>query len=296
MQKSLQFIKAASILGLKPTGVEKAPDCLLKAGLRNMVSDSNPLIEIPVQNYLYSTERDVSGMINAQALRSFSEGLFHPIAYSIKNGQFPIVLGGDCSILLGIMAALKSCGEYGLVTLDAHADFYGSMESVSGEAADMDIALITGRGPDLLTNINGLKPYVEDRNVIHIGQRDEEETLQYGSQQIQETRIHQFSMKEIEQSGIDNAISTVSDLIISAPTKGHWIHLDTDVLCDNENPAVDYRLPGGLTFSECAMLLNAIISLQKTMGISIAIYNPSLDKENRVADRLVKLFQDILAK
>ena len=290
----MQFIKAGSILGLKPTGVEEAPDYLLKAGLQDMVVASTPLIEIPVLNHLYSTKRDDSGMINAQALRSFSESLFQQITYAIHKERFPVVLGGDCSILLGIMAALKSCGEYGLVALDAHADFYNSRESISGEAADMDIALITGRGPDLLTDINGLKPYVKDQNIIHIGQRDEEETLQYGSQQIQQTAIRRFTMKEIADVGIDKTVSLLSNLIIFMPTKGYWIHFDTDVLNDGENSAVDYRIPGGLTFLECTKLLKAIIDLEKAVGISISIYNPLLDKENYVCDKLVQLLQNIL--
>jgi len=259
-----------------------------------MVAADNPLIEIPLLNHLYSTMRDDSGMMNAQALRSFSEALLQQTTDVILRESFPVVLGGDCSILLGIMAALKSCGEYGLITLDAHADFYHSTESISGEAADMDIALVTGRGPDLLANINGLKPYVKDENVIHIGQRDEEETLQYGSRQIQQTAMHRFSMKEIEVSGIDKTIAVLEDLIVSMPAKRYWIHLDTDVLNDSENPAVDYRIPGGLTFLECTKLLKAIIDLERAVGISISIYNPSLDNKNLVADRLVKLFQDIL--
>lgn len=86
----------------------------------------------------------------------------------------------------------------------------------------------------------------------------------------------------------------LEDLIVSMPAKRYWIHLDTDVLNDSENPAVDYRIPGGLTFLECTKLLKAIIDLERAVGISISIYNPSLDNKNLVADRLVKLFQDIL--
>jgi arginase len=60
--------------------------------------------------------------------------------------------------------------------LDAHADFYQSEKSISGEVADMDLAIVTGQGPEILKNINNLHPYVKDENVIHIEQRDWEET------------------------------------------------------------------------------------------------------------------------
>lgn len=95
--------------------------------------------------------------------------------------QFLVVLGGDCSILLGISAALKEIGHYGLITMDAHADYYFPEQSGSREATGMDIALITGNDPDIITNINDLKQYVHEEDIIHVGQRDEEDTVRYGS-------------------------------------------------------------------------------------------------------------------
>lgn len=58
----------------------------------------------------------------------------------------------------------------GLIFLDANADFYEPEKSITGEVADMDLAIVTGRGPELLTNINDQRPYLRDENVIHIGQ------------------------------------------------------------------------------------------------------------------------------
>ena len=49
----------------------------------------------------------------------------------------------------------------------------------------MYIVLITGKGPKILTDIGGLKPYVKEKKIIHIGQRDEEKTVKYRSTQIQ---------------------------------------------------------------------------------------------------------------
>ncbi|CAN5501775.1 hypothetical protein BH23BAC1_BH23BAC1_25200 [soil metagenome] len=63
-------------------------------------------------------------------------------------------MGGDCSIHIGIMSALKEKGNYGLIFLDTHADFYAPEQSITGEVADMDLAIVTGRGPEILNNIN----------------------------------------------------------------------------------------------------------------------------------------------
>ena len=93
----------------------------------------------------------------------------------MDRGEFPVVLGGDCSILLGNLLALKRRGRYGLLFIDGHADFYNPEANPNGEAASMDLAFATGRGPDVLTNIEGRRPLVNDEDVVAFGYRDAEE-------------------------------------------------------------------------------------------------------------------------
>ena len=63
---------------------------------------------------------------------------------------------------------------------------------------------------------------------------------------------------------------------------GFWVHLDADVLDDSVMPAVDYRLPGGLTFAELSNLLKLLLMSKKAMGISITILNPTLDEDGSI--------------
>src|SRR5690606_11158487 len=129
-------------------------------------------------------------------------------------------------------------------------DFYQPDKSVSGEAADMDLAIVTGRGTEILTSINTEPPYVKDEHVIHVGQRDWEETRMYGSEDIRQTRIKCFSFAEIRKRNMDSITSDILKVVNKTQLEGFWIHFDTDVLSDEINPAVDYRLPGGLQFEE----------------------------------------------
>lgn len=190
---------------------------------------------------------------------------------------------------------MKSHGVYGLITLDAHADFYSPSQSVTGEAADMDIALVTGRGPRILTDIDGLRPYVEDACVIHIGQRDELETLQYGSDQLSKTAIIRYGMDALTQYGIEEAANRIVQAADKIKVEGFWLHFDADVVHDEENPAVDYRLPGGLPFSECEYLLSTLLNTGHIAGISVSIYNPTLDKNGLVSSRLSTMLQSVLS-
>ena len=217
--------------------------------------------------------------------------MIHEFSLSLKKvitdtHHFALVLGGDCSILLGIMPALKSKGNYGLIFIDAHADFYEPEKSTTGEVADMDLAIVTGRGPEILTNIDGLKPYVRDEHVIHLAQRDWEETKKFDSQDIRDTNITCFSMDEIEKKGVKNTTAEILDHIAARKTDGYWIHFDTDVLNDDINPAVDYRIPGGLQFEEAEHFVSNFLQKVNIIGMSVTIYNASLDKTGSIAAKI----------
>lgn len=287
-QKQIQVISAPSILGLRPTGVENLPQSLFSAGLLDKLKSAATLVEIPTLNDKYDSHRDpITKCLNPKAIHDFSISLMTEIEKQITKSTFPLVLGGDCSILIGIMAGLKTKGNYGLIFIDAHADFYQPEKSVSGEVADMDLAIVAGRGPDFLSNINNLKPYVNEKNVIHIGQRDAEETRKYASQDIAGTEIKSFDFAAIRSEGIEEILLSTIDHVNKLNIDGFWIHFDTDVISDEENPAVDYRLPGGITFIQMEYLLTRLFQTDKVIGISVAIFNPTLDKDGEVALKIV---------
>ena len=72
--------------------------------------------------------------------------------------------------------------------------------------------------------------------------------------------------------------------------QGFWIHFDTDVIADEENWAVDYRLPGGLSFNECEKLLKGLLDTRQIVGMSVTIFNPDLeDNEQTISKKLTEL-------
>jgi arginase len=287
VKQNIQIISAPSILGLKPTGVEHLPDAVLKAGLIDNLKTVGAPIKIKTLNERYSNHRDKqTKCLNPEAVREFSIRLMECIEEQISKTNFPLVLGGDCSILIGIMPGLKRLGNYGLLFLDAHADFYEPEKSVTGELADMELGIITGRGPDILTDIDNLKPYVKDKNVIQIGQRDADEAKDHGSRDIQETEITVFDLPAIRAEGLDKVTGEAILQIHKLDIDGCWLHFDTDVINDEENPAVEYRLPGGLTFREVSHLLNALIKTKKMVGMSVTIYDPALDVTGDIAVKI----------
>lgn len=281
----ISVIEAPSILGLKPTGVEHLPDSLKRSNLlERFRAESVGRIESP----LYDMKRDeVTHVLNPQAIHDYSLSLAGAVISVLQEHKFPMVLGGDCSILIGNLLALRRLGKYGLFFLDGHADFYQPEASPTGEVADMDLAIVSGRGPDILTNINGLKPLVQDRNIVLFGSRDAQEAAGYGSQDVRESDISVLDFEEVKKLGIVKAASKALDRLLNQDLKGFWIHFDADVLDDEVMPAVDYRLKGGLNFTELSELLKALLNSGRVTGMDITVFNPNLDKDGSISRKLV---------
>ena len=286
----IEILTAPSILGLRPSGVEMLADTLLACGLVDALQVYHPVKTIPTLNHLYSSSRDaVTQCLNSNALRQFSVRLAREVKQTIQQKRFALVLGGDCSVLIGAGVGLRSMrNNYGLIFMDAHADFYASSQSVSGEVADMDLAIVTGNGPALLTDIYGQRPYIPIANVIHVGQRDWKETQRYRSNDIRSTPMHCFSYATIRNNGVDNVIRRMQAIIRKSNAKRWWIHFDTDVLNDTINPAVDYRLKGGLSWRQTGKLLKHLVRTGKVDGMTVTIFNPTLDPGNRIARNIVR--------
>lgn len=287
LKNNIQIISAPSILGLKPTGVEYLGKSLLASGLAQNLGKKHPVVHVPTLNNFYDKKRDKeTNCLNAKPLRDFSIVFSKVVSKTINKNRFVFIFGGDCSILIGTMVALKAKGSFGIIFLDAHANFYEPEMSTTGEAADMDLAIITGRGPEIWTNINNLQPYVRDENVVHIGQRDWKETKKYGSSDIRKTAIKCFSLNDIKKAGMNVTITEVLQHINQLEVEGFWIHFDTDVLSDKINPAVDYRLPGGLLFKQVEHLIKSLLLTGRIAGISVTIFNPTLDKDNSISKNI----------
>ena len=287
------IIEAPSPLGLWPSGVERTPEVLLQMGLaRALDARRDQRVEPPEYDPM---RESTTAMLNPAGLADYSPRLADAVGRVIDGGEFPVVVGGDCSILLGCTLALRRRGRFGLLFLDGHADFYAPSQSLSGEAADMDLALVSGRGPDQVVNLEGRKPYVRDEDIVVFAQRDAALAHKYGSQDVRSTGMTVMDLGEVRKAGAKAAAATAVQRLTAGTSKGFWIHLDVDVLDDAVMPAVDYRMTDGLDFDELAAVLRAAIASGRAVGINITIFNPNLDPNRSVARNLIACLRRGLA-
>jgi len=290
--RSYAIIQAPSHLGLRAAGVEQLPRALLDAGLAKRLNARIAAL-LPVPHYDPRIDPDTQ-ILNPTALRDYSFLLADAVGSALDRGDFPIVLGGDCTILLGSALALKRRGRHGLLFLDGHADFYHPEAEPTGEGASMDLAFVTGRGPEIVSNLEGRSPLIRDEDAVLFAFRDAEHAAAEGSQPVPPT-LMAMDLKTVRKRGVEGAArDAMVQLMREMGPAGFWIHLDVDVLDDAIMPAVDYRLPDGLSWAELITVLRAAAAFDHAIGLDVTIFNPLLDSSNRMGLRLVDVLAEAL--
>jgi arginase len=286
------IIEAPSILGLKPTGVDGLARRLLDHGLADRLNARYAeLVEPPP----YGTERDpATKTLNAHAIATWTPHLADAVELVLNRGEFPIILGGDCSILLGPALALKRRGRFGLLFIDGHADFYQPDVNPNGEAASMELAFATGHGPALLSNLEERGPLVRPEDAVAFGFRDVEEQRSYGSQPLP-PELLALDLQTVRRLRLPNATASALERVARPALAGFFIHLDADSVNDSLMPAVDYRLPDGLSWEELTSLLKAALSSGRAVGLEVTIYNPALDEDGTAGRELTNTLVTALA-
>jgi len=296
--RAIALIEAPSNLGLMPLlpggepGTRKAPEALRRAGLHAALA---PAVIARVEAAPYDPDEAHKTQIrNVAAIADHAVRLANEIGAQLEADRFPLVIGGDCSILLGAALALRRRGAYGLLYIDGHTDFYLPEQSATGGAAGMDLAFVTGFGPDALADLEGLRPYFRTGDVAAIGNRDGE--IRPGPLPPAAEAMGAYAdLATLRREPIAAVLRRAFAAIDLASLDGIWIHCDVDVLDGEIMPAVDSPQPDGLSYAELAEVLQTALATGKVAGCQLTIFDPDLDPDGTIAARLAaELAQAVL--
>jgi arginase len=245
----------------------------------------------------YDERRDrETGIRNARDIADYSVALARAVGAQVDADRFALVIGGDCSILLGCLLALHRRGRYGLVFVDGHQDLQTPSVSRTGGAAGMDLALAVGIGPPQLASLGGDGALVRPADVSLIGPRDD--AAWYTGDDVAAARgaMHVRYLDALRRLGATATGEAVANGIMRSGVAGAWIHLDVDVLDDAVMPAVDSRQPDGLSYDELGALLRPVLDSGCVVGMDVTIYDPDLDPDGHAGRRLVDGLADLLTR
>lgn len=275
-------------------GQARAPEALRDAGLAAAFPDGavTPDVTLPAP----ASARGPSGFVNETALTAMVPAVHARVTETLRQGRFPLVYGADCAVLLGAVPALRDVeGRAGLLFLDGHEDATTMEESTTGEAANMEVALLLGRtgehAPSALSaSVSALAPDA----LVMLGQRDARYREEIGVGSIAgDVSLH--PLEELQRDPLGTTARAVERITAHAPR--WWLHTDLDVLDGREFPACgaasDPATPGGLTWSELTGIVALALASGGCVGWSVGVYNTDLDPGRDAAARIVRFLADV---
>ncbi|HTY29646.1 MAG TPA: arginase family protein, partial [Mycobacterium sp.] len=206
----------------------------------------------------------------------------------LDSDRRPLLIGGDCTVLIGIAAALaRTRPDAGLLFIDGHLDCYTPETSPTGEGADMEMAVLLGVGPPALLEFGERVPAVAHERVVILGPWDIEDAAADGAPDPASFAPGTLVVDggELAKDPSGQSVSALERLAETA--RGFWLHVDLDVLSCNVLAAVDYADPRGLDADQLTAVLSPIVGSENLIGASVVILNPNLDDENGSGAKLV---------
>ncbi len=267
---------------------------LTAAGL---VEAIRPMRIVDLPRPIYEAEaQQGSRLRNGPAMRAFNLTLADEVEAVGRVGDFPFVVGGDCSVLLGALVGQRRLGPLSLVHVDGHSDFrhpgnYNPHASL-GAVAGMDLALATGRGERLMTewpNVTG--PLVPDDAVVQLGERESRD-LDFAWPDIADTAITRIDVFEAAKLRAAELLACVM-ATLDRRDWPFWVHFDVDVLDQSIMPAVDSPGSPGIDPDTLVHVLRGLVSDRRCRGLTVTVFDPDLDPVGKFAALLVTLLKRI---
>ena len=297
MNRPIALVGAPSSLGIRPYDdgearhVSRGPGVLRQRGLvaRLDATDLGDVIPPPYQDYVRPPNR----ARNEQQVLRYSRHVAERVAAT--HGRFALVLGGDCSVVLGCLLGAKRTvgGAIGLAYVDAHADFSTADESRTGSVAGMSLALAVGHGDAPLARLAGRMPLVTAAHVALIGHRDPPDAWD-GHAALAASSVLEVADHELLTRNPDEVAAGALARAAASDVKGFWIQIDADVLNPAVMSAVDSPEPGGPLPDELVALLAPLVHHPLALGLSLTTYDPALDPDRSCARQLVTFLETLL--
>ena len=196
------------------------------------------------------------------------------------------MLGGDCALLPGVLAGARVAGgPLALWMIDGHPDALDGESSPTGEAADMDLAVVLGRGAPALTGLAGVVPIVEPGQVALIGHRPASLGPDVAAElALVPPAVRQTTAPEVRARGAPEVAQAILEAGDGRPS---WLHIDVDALDADEFPAVSYPQPDGLRWEELVELIAPLLAAPGLVGVSLADFDADHEDSEEHARRIV---------
>lgn len=296
-RQKLSIIGMPMDLGQMRRGVDMGPSAIRYAGvnerLKCLFEEIHDQGDIAIGRPEVQIDPN-SNLRNLHLIAEKTEMLAEKVDQAIKDGSFPLVLGGDHSIAIGTLAGVsKHYTNLGVIWYDAHGDLNTAETSPSGNIHGMPLAVSLGMGHPLLTNVGGFGPKVKPENIVIIGAR----SLDEGERElIKEKGIKVYTMHEIDRLGMTKVMEESITYLKERNTDGVHLSLDLDGLDPHDAPGVGTPVIGGISYRESHLAMEMLAEAQIITSAEFVEVNPILDDKNKTATVAVALMGSLFGE
>jgi len=276
-------------LGSGRRGVDMGPSAIRNAGLNERLQrlgwdvEDFGNIEVPIPETREIKDKRLKYL---PEIVKVNEQLHLMVSEAMKEGVIPLILGGDHSLGIGMLAGLASDGRcFGLIWFDTHGDYNSLDTTDSGNIHGMPLAVANGIGAQELTSIGGGQKKIREENTVIIGAREIDPQER---EMLLQSKITVFTMRDIDQLGMKEVISQ-GIKIASQGTDGIHVSFDLDVIDPEEAPGVGTPVVGGITYREAHLAMELLADSGRVLSMDMVEVNPILDNQNKTAELAVGL-------
>jgi arginase len=310
--KKLKIIEVKSEIGAGTRGASLGPDAIRIAALdygSNLFKaeesvqiqvDNNVLFDSPGSPYA----KRIKGMI------ALYEKVANEVSHTLKRNEFPLILAGDHSTAGGTIAGIKMAyprQRLGVIWIDAHADIHSPYTTPSGNLHGMPVAVSLGEDnstnkmnkPDKetlelwnkLKKVGNITPKLDYRDLVFIALRDVEPEESY---LLKKHKVKIFTTSEVKRHGVEKIARDA--LAHLNKCNQIYISFDVDSMDSSISKGTGTPVRNGITEKEAGSLCVRLIQNEKVCCFEIAEVNPTLDKENLMAENTFEILQKVVSQ
>ena len=272
-------------LGADRRGVDMGPSAIRYARLKEslerlgiVVTDHGNL-RVPVPESATIAEQNAKYF---PIIKAVCDELADLVEAVVRQGSFPLVLGGDHSIAMGTIAGIaRARGKApGVIWVDAHGDINTPLTSPTGNVHGMPVHFALEQHA------------VDPARMAFIGLRDVDDGEKRA---IRELGVKAFTMADVDRLGMSRVMEEALAIVASGENSVH-VSFDMDGVDPQEAPGVGTPVRGGITYREAHLLMEGVAASGALGSLEITEINPILDRENQTAILAVELILSALGK
>ena len=303
--RDLKIIEVKSEIGAGTRGSSMGIDAIKIAALDfgSRYFKKHKTVEIPNENHLLLESAGNQFAKRISGVLTMVERITEEVSRTLKNNEFPILLSGDHSCSAGTISGIRKAypkARLGVIWIDAHADIHSPYTTPSGNLHGMPLAVVLDEDntdskinkPDQetlnywyqLKNVANISPKIKYSDLVFIALRDAELPEQY---LLNKHKVKNFPTLEIRKRGVERV--AIDALKYLDQCDMIYVSFDVDALDASISKGTGTPVPNGITEREAGNLVSRLMSNEKVCCFEIVEVNPTLDKENLMAENAFEI-------